>query len=105
MVGLSAVLEVHGWSQRRLAEALGCREPQVHRWTSGSNTPNRGSVVRIVKAMGLGVVESDELHRAYGHIPRDVEEKLLGSADLVRLVRGMPLSWVQTLLPRLGGVG
>lgn len=105
----SWALSESGLSLKELASAMGRHYTQLHKWSHGTPVPKRETIEVLVGAMGLSSELAEEaedrLLLSAGHLPRDVEEKLLGSADLVRLVRGMPLSWVQTLLPRLGGVG
>lgn len=41
-----------GWTQRQLANKIGCSQQAVHYWENGINTPNLGLAIRWCEALG-----------------------------------------------------
>ena len=90
-----------GMTPKSLAEKLGIHVTQVHKWGNGTTTPRRGTVERLLGAMGSDESACDRLLVAGGFLPRGVEERLLENPTLVRFVRRVPLGWVPRLLAEL----
>ena len=54
---LEELLDREGWSQARLAEAMGVDDSTVSRWCSGARAPGPDTLVRISRVTGLSVDE------------------------------------------------
>lgn len=54
---ISEIRRSRGWSQQRLAEALGTTQQQIARYESGARDPRADVVVRIADALGSTVSE------------------------------------------------
>lgn len=55
--GLAALRLRKGWSQRRLAEAIGVKQPHIARLESGQNEPSLGTVRKLSAALDVTVEE------------------------------------------------
>jgi len=61
--GLAALRLRKGWSQRRLAEAIGVKQPHIARLESGQNEPSLGTVRKLSAALDVTV---EEIVNAFG---------------------------------------
>jgi DNA-binding XRE family transcriptional regulator len=61
--GLAELRLRKGWSQRRLAEAIGVKQPHIARLESGQNEPSLGTVRKLAAALGATV---EEIVNAFG---------------------------------------
>lgn len=86
---LKQLREKEGITQRALAGGLGMDTAYLSRVENDyyNHTPSRETIEKMVKALGLTVAESDELHVLAGKIPADVEHILFAQPKLMGTIR------------------
>lgn len=106
---LTSILERHGLNLRTVARDTGIDPGTMSRIVNDclGYKISREQIGRITGAIkGITRREVDDLHRAVGHIPTDLEEAFVArftTARLLRAVTELSLQKQRDLLAKLGG--
>ncbi len=72
---IAAARNYKGWSQARLAEAVGQAQTTVSSWERGRTEPSRADVARIAEALGVPNLESDSRRQ---QAPDEIDQTIRG---------------------------